>query len=52
MCHICHGGQAILAAAAPLPHPALHAPLILPSAAIDGAESGGLDRPPKPFRPA
>jgi hypothetical protein len=36
----------------PVPHPTHHAPLIEPAAAFDGAEPGGLDRPPKPFRPA
>jgi hypothetical protein len=47
---ICHGGQAILAASLPVPHPTHHAPLIQPAAAFVGAEPGGLDRPPKPFR--
>jgi hypothetical protein len=36
----------------PVPHPTLHAPLIQSAAAIDGAEPGGLDRPPKPVRSA
>jgi hypothetical protein len=50
---ICHGGQAILAPDAPvLPQP--HGvPAVQPVAAFDGAEPGGLDRPPKEdFLPA
>jgi hypothetical protein len=47
---ICHGGPAILAAYVAVPHPALHAALILSAAAFDGAGPAGLDRPPKPFR--
>lgn len=49
---ICHGGQAILAAAMLVPHPTLYAPLIQSAAAFDGAEPGGLDRPPKALPPA
>jgi hypothetical protein len=49
---ICHGGQAILAAAPVVPAPLLAAPSIEPAAALHGADPGGLDRPPKPFRPA
>jgi hypothetical protein len=49
---LCHGGQAILAPSVLVPHPALYAPLIQSAAAFDGAASAGLDRPPKPFRPA
>lgn len=49
---ICHGGQAILAASVLVPHPAPCAPLMQSAATFDGAEPGGLDRPPKPFRPA
>jgi len=48
---ICHGVQAILAAAVIVPHPALCAPPIQSASALDSAEPGGLDRPPKPFRP-
>jgi hypothetical protein len=47
-----HGGQAILAAAPVVPHPLLAAPAIAPAAALHGADPGGLDRPPKPFRSA
>jgi hypothetical protein len=49
---LCHGGQAILAPSVLVPHPAPYAPLIQSAAAFDGAASAGLDRPPKPFRPA
>lgn len=50
---ICHGGQAILAAAVLVPPAVLDsAPLIQPAAALHGAEPTSLDRPPKPFRPA
>jgi hypothetical protein len=49
---ICHGGQAILATAVLVPHPALSAPLIQSASAFGSAEPDGLDRPPKPFRPA
>jgi hypothetical protein len=49
---ICHGGQAILAAAVAVPHPAPDAPLMQSAAAFDGAGPAGLDRPPKPFRHA
>jgi hypothetical protein len=50
---ICHGGQAILAAPPVVPHPAPHyVPLVQSAAAFDGAEPGGLDRPPKALRPA
>jgi hypothetical protein len=49
---ICHGGQAILAAAVLVPHAVLPAPLIQPASAFDSAEPDGLDRPPKPFRSA
>jgi hypothetical protein len=49
---ICHGGQAILPPDAldlPLPH---SMPVIGSVAAFDGAEPGGLDRPPKTARSA
>jgi hypothetical protein len=49
---ICHGGQAILATAPVVPHVALEAPAIEPVAALQGADSAGLDRPPKAIRPA
>jgi hypothetical protein len=49
---LCHGGQAILAPSVLVPHPALSAPLIQSAAHFDGAGSAGLDRPPRPFRPA
>jgi hypothetical protein len=49
---ICHGGQAILVASVLVPHPVPDAPLIQSAAALHGAEPAGLDRPPKPFRPA
>lgn len=50
---ICHGGQAILAAAVlVLPAVLDSAPLIQPATALHGAEPTSLDRPPKPFRPA
>jgi hypothetical protein len=49
---ICHGGQAILAAAPVVPHPALCQPVVQPAAAFDGAEPGGLERPPKALLPA
>jgi hypothetical protein len=49
---LCHGGQAILAASLPVPHPTLCVPLIQPAFGLDGADPGGLDRPPKPFRSA
>jgi hypothetical protein len=48
---LCHGGQAILVASLPVPHPTLYAPLIRAATALDGAEPGGLERPPKPSRP-
>ena len=49
---ICHGGQAILAAATVVPHPPLYVPLIQSAAAFDGAEPGDLERPPKALLPA
>jgi len=49
---LCHGGPAILAQSVLVPHPALYAPLIHSATAFDGAGPAGLDRPPKPFRPA
>ncbi len=49
---ICHGGQAILAAATVVPHPALCVPLVQSAAALDGAKPGGLERPPKALLPA
>jgi hypothetical protein len=49
---ICHGGQAILAAAPVLPAALRAAPSIESAAALHGADHGGLDRPPKPFRSA
>jgi hypothetical protein len=49
---ICHGGQAILAAEPVVLPPPHGVPVIGPGAAFDGAEPGGLDRPPKAFRPA
>jgi hypothetical protein len=47
---ICHGGQAILAAAPVVPAALRAAPPIGPAAALHGADASGLDRPPKPFR--
>jgi hypothetical protein len=49
---ICHGAHAILAPDTVVPHPPHVVPLIQPAAAFHGAEPGGLDRPPKPFRSA
>jgi hypothetical protein len=49
---ICHGGQAILGAAILVPHLTLNAPLMQLVDASDGAEPGGLDRPPKALPPA
>src|SRR5262245_21837420 len=48
---ICHGGQAILADAVAVSQPPLYVPRIQSAAALHGAESAGLDRPPKPFQP-
>jgi hypothetical protein len=47
---ICYGGQAILAAAPVVPAALPAAPSVEPAAAFYGADPGGLDRPPKPFR--
>jgi hypothetical protein len=49
---ICHGGHAILASSGFVLRSARYAPLIQSAAALDGAEPGALDRPPKPFSPA
>jgi hypothetical protein len=49
---ICHGGQAILAATPVVPHPTLCRPVVQSAAAFDGAEPGGLERPPKALLPA
>jgi hypothetical protein len=47
---LCPGAHAILAAAPVVPYPTLSAPTIEPVAAPHGADSVGLDRPPKAFR--
>jgi hypothetical protein len=47
---VCNGGQAILAAAPVVPAALPAAPSMEPAAALRGADPGGLDRPPKPFR--
>jgi hypothetical protein len=49
---ICHGGQAILATTPLVPHPTLSRPVVQSAAAFDGAEPGGLERPPKALLPA
>jgi hypothetical protein len=49
---ICHGGQAILAAAPVLAAALAAAPPIESAPALQGTDHGGLDRPPKPFRSA
>jgi hypothetical protein len=46
----CHGAQAILAEVLVVPASLLSGPSMEAAAALDGADSGGLDRPPKPFR--
>src|SRR5262245_51597494 len=43
---ICHGGQAILAPEALVLPPPHSVPVMAPVASFDGAEPGGLDRPP------
>jgi hypothetical protein len=47
---ICHGAQAILAEVLVVSASLLSGPSMEPVAALDGADSSGLDRPPKPFR--
>jgi hypothetical protein len=49
---ICHGGQAILAEDAVIPASLMAVPSIEPAATLHGADPGGFDRPPKPFRSA
>jgi hypothetical protein len=49
---ICHGGQAILAAAPVVAAAVLAAPSIAQAALLRGAYPGGPDRPPKPLRTA